>query len=196
MLAQAHEHTYRSRRRKHLRDRVLLHDLPRDTLIRIIDRPLTEQGRHPRAQRTVDDVAVPDDPTNIRGTPEHILRAYIKEGLQEVRRAHHVSAMHVHHALWFARRPGCIEDEQWIFTVHLFCWTLRRKLHEVVEIQFARTRRLELAAIPCKYNHLLHKVQPINSFVDDSLQRNILAAAKSFFTADDDPCFRVGNPIA
>jgi len=46
-----------------------------------------------------------DDPSNVRCAPEDILVAEIKEILEMIRSADHVSAVNMHNALWLARGP-------------------------------------------------------------------------------------------
>src|SRR6202166_2524211 len=98
-------------RGEHLGSAIALHDFPCYSWIRIIDCSFAEQRRHARAQWRVHDIRMPHNPADVGSAPENITLAHIVEILQMVGRAHHVTAMHVHHALWLASRTRGVKQE-------------------------------------------------------------------------------------
>src|SRR6185369_8853076 len=115
---------------------------------------------------------------------------------QKISDADHVSAVDMHHTLWLPCRSGRIEDEERIFAVHVLRGTLRRELHQVVEIDLARTGRFELDAVTREHNNLLDEVETIDRLVNNDLERHIFAAAETLLAANDNTRFGVGNAIA
>src|SRR5262249_17297050 len=113
---------------------------------------------------------------------------------QVVSGADHVSAVHVNYALGFAGRTGSVEEKQRIFRVHFFGGTVRRKLEEMVEINFARGRDFGSSA---GVNHnFLDKFDTIQGFVHYGLERDRFAATKTDVSGDDDPGLGIHDAVA
>ena len=95
LWTKAHEHTYGRRRSEHDRHAMALDNAPDHARVGIIRRPFAEHRGGPSHQRRIDNIAMADDPANVRGAEEHVLITEVPERLQMVIRSHHVAAMHV-----------------------------------------------------------------------------------------------------
>ena len=107
----AHEHTEGGGSGKHFRYAIALDDFPRDSGIRIVDGAFAEHGGDTGAERRIDDVGVPDDPTDVGSAPEDIAIADIVIIFQMVGGADHVSAVDVHDAFGLAGGTGGVKKE-------------------------------------------------------------------------------------
>jgi len=65
--------------------------------------------------------------------------------------------------------------------------TLGRKLHQLAEVDFARACCFKALGIARKHDNFFDALQSIESFIDDALQRNRLAAAESGIANNDNP---------
>src|SRR5581483_7353404 len=142
----------------------------------------------------VHDVGVTDDPADIRGAPENVAVAHVVIIFQVVRGAHHVAAVNVHHAFGLASGTGGVEQEQRILGIHFFGGAVRRKLHQFIEINFARAGAFSGAARI--HDNLLDEIQRVNGFVENGFQGNNFAAAETDVAGDHDPGLRVLDAFA
>src|SRR5690606_34426835 len=107
LLALLHERADGRGRGVQDRDAVLLHDVPPAARLRVIRRALVHHLRGAVGQRAVHDVAVPGDPADVGGAPEHVTFGFEVEdvavgvgGLQQV------TARRVLDALGLSGRAG------------------------------------------------------------------------------------------
>ena len=75
-------------------------------------------------QRTINDIRMPCDPTDICCAPIHIIGLTLKHIFKGVCCINHIAPTSVYHPFWFARRTGSVEDKQRIFAVHHFSWAI------------------------------------------------------------------------
>ncbi len=66
-------------------------------------------GWQEREPSTVGDVGVPGDPAAVRGAPVDVAEVVVKHVLERGRRAHHVAAQRVLHALGLAGRAARVQ---------------------------------------------------------------------------------------
>src|SRR5689334_9790711 len=68
-------------------------------------------------QRSVNDVAVSGDPTDVGGTPEDVIRLDIKDKLSSGVNAYGVAALDMDNAFGLAGATACIEDVERVFAI-------------------------------------------------------------------------------
>ena len=107
------------RRRVELVDAVLLDDLPAPVGSRVGRNALEHDRRGAVAQGAVDDVGMSRDPADVRAAEVDVAVMVIEDVAVGNSRVYHVSTDGMLHALWLARGPGGIENEQGILRVHL-----------------------------------------------------------------------------
>ena len=81
---------------------------------------LEDDGRRADQQGAIADVAVPHDPADIRGRPEHVARAYVVNMAHRPGQGDHMAAGMAHHALGLAGCPRSIEDVGWVIALDRF----------------------------------------------------------------------------
>src|SRR5262245_14884061 len=118
LRAVTHKHTHRCRGGKHSRHAVPLDDAPDHPRVGIIRGTFPKHCRRTGHKRRIHDIAVPDDPTNIRCTEKHILITDVPECLEVIVRPDHVTTMHVQHALGFPGGATSVENIERILSVH------------------------------------------------------------------------------
>ena len=104
------QHAHRGRRAEHRRDLVVLDDLPPDAGIGPRRQPLVDDGRHAVDQRAVDDVAVADDPADVRGREHRLAGIGVVDVLHRRGERDAVAAGVALHALRRAGGAGGVED--------------------------------------------------------------------------------------
>ena len=114
---------------------------------------------------------MPDHPTDVRRTKEHVLVAHVPERLEVIVRPDHVPAMHVQHALGFPRGATGVEDVERVLSVHHLRRTLDTlTLHELVEVQLACCAQYDLRRLAAVHNHCLDIVQATHRLISNRLQ--------------------------
>ncbi len=105
------DRTQRGRRGEHAGHAMLGGYAPEGSGVRCADRlALVEHGGRPGQQRRVDDVRVPDHPSDVGRRPERLPRAYVEDVLHRPPQRDRVPAVVADHALGAAGRPGGVED--------------------------------------------------------------------------------------
>jgi hypothetical protein len=125
-VPEAHERADCGRRRVKLRDLVALDDVPVPARVRIEWRALEHERRGAVAQRSIHDVGVTCNPSNICSAPKNILFLILENIFKSESCVNHIPSSCVHHSLRFTRRPRGIQNEKWIFRIHHFGFTLIR----------------------------------------------------------------------
>ncbi len=147
VLAVAHEQADGRRRGEHAGHAFPLDDRPRRVGVRMIERALEGDRRRSGDQWRIDDVAVADDPTDVRGRPPRLACPQAEHPVAHRRDVDPVAAMAVDRELRLGRRAGRREDEGGIARCRvgrtgILRFTLRE---QVVPRQFARLRLVRVA---------------------------------------------------
>ncbi|MNV18867.1 hypothetical protein D3C71_1097050 [compost metagenome] len=176
---------------------VLVDHLPEARGARVARHAFEDQRRGAVGQRTVDNVAVPRDPADVGGAPEHFAVAVIEHVLEGHRRLQQVAAGGVQHAFGFAGAAGGVEDEQRVFGVHRFG---RAVVADVAQ-------RLVIPDVPAfnpahfilctlDHHHGAHVRTALQRLVDVLFQRHEFAAAHAFIGGDHGAAVGVEYPVA
>ena len=76
-----------------------------------IYRAFAENRRHARTQRRINDIRMPDNPADVRHTPENIVASDIEKVRQMISYADHIPADRVNYAFRFAGRPRSVKNK-------------------------------------------------------------------------------------
>ena len=134
---------------------VAVNDAPEAVGFRKIGRAFVHQSGGAILQRSIDDVAVAGDPTNVGSAPIRVFFFEIEYPFCGEIRGDGIPAGRVHDALRFSRRAGCVEDVEHVFGVHLGGLALRLGVaHETM---------------PPVVTACLHVVRRASAFVDDHM---------------------------
>ena len=133
LVAPFGEGANRSRGRVEDVDLVALDDLPESVRIRIIGSAFVHQTRSPVEQRTVKNVAVARDPTDVRRTPVRIFIRQVEDVFRREVDVDHVAAGSVHHTFGLSGRAAGIQGEKNVLGVQrLRRAFFRRSFHQLV----------------------------------------------------------------
>jgi len=86
---------------------------------------LEHKGTQTEQKRSVDDVGMSRDPTDVSSRANSIAWMSIKDVFGSGARSNEISTASMHDTLWFARGSGGVEKEQWIFSTHNLGRTIR-----------------------------------------------------------------------
>ena len=156
---------------------VLGANLPKATLMRSIGCPLIHDLSGAVSHGSIDDVAVPCDPANVCGTPEHVVVFQVEHVARAQIGTHHVSARAVHDALGLARGSGGVEKEQNVLGLHrLGCALLGGTLHGLVEPHVPALRPNDFILGATHGQHRVHFWPALQGKVHLALERQDLPA--------------------
>ncbi len=112
---------------------MVLADLPETSAVGKHGTAFVQHHSRSSRERAVRDVAMAGNPTDISGTPIHIVRTEIEYPLRRHFRAEEIPTRGVLNAFRLAGRAGCIQKEQGMFRLDPLGLTLRgRPSHNVV----------------------------------------------------------------
>ena len=113
-----------------------LNHLPIAVRIGIGGNTLKHGGGGTIGQRTIHDVGVPGDPSNIRGTEIYILFVIIKNVFMGDRSVDHVATSGMEYSLGLPGGSGGVENKKRILRIHLLARTIRgRTCHRLIPPQ-------------------------------------------------------------
>jgi hypothetical protein len=115
------EHAHRRGRREHHGYLVFVDDVPPDPGIRVVGRALVDHGRNACEQGAVDDVAVADDPADVRRGPVHVVLAAPVDVVHRGVQGDHVPAGIADDALRLPGRARRIQDVAWVRGLERLC---------------------------------------------------------------------------
>ena len=173
---------------------MLVDHIPEPAMVGVVGHALEDHLRRAVEQRAVDDIAVPRDPADIGGAPEHLARLVVEDIVEGGRGPDAVAAGGVEHALGLARRTRGVEDEQRILGAHFLAGAVR-VAGEFVQPAVARRLHRGLGAGVADHQH------PVDSDalmrqrgVDIGFERHRSAAAHSAIGGDDETALAIDDP--
>ena len=188
-LARRHERADGSRRGIENIDLVLIDDIPEARDRGIGRHTFEHQGRRAVGERPIDDVTVPRHPADIGRAPVDIAIVIVEDVLMRHRGKDQIAARGMQHALGLAGRARCVEDEQWVFGLHLLGLAFGRDLGRFLMIpEVAPGNHVHLAAGALDHDHRRDGAwNLVGSLVGIDLQRHLLAGAQALVRRDQDP---------
>ena len=163
---------------------MLVTNIPKPSEIRIIWNTLKHQRRCPVGKRTIENVTVPCDPANIRGTPVNITIMIIKNVLVGDRSINQISSGGMKHSLRFTGRTGCVEDEQRILCIQCLGRAFRRSMFHCIKKPNITTF-LHLDWISGSFQHqACFNRGPLHRGISISLERDTFLAPKTCVRSD------------
>ena len=188
------EHPNGRGRGEELRDLVLLHDAPPDAAVRTNRRALVHDRCNAREQRRVYDVAVADDPADVRRAEHRVARPGAEDVLHRRGECHGVSAGVALHPLGLARGAGRIEHVRRLARFEPFARDESVEMlfaqRRVVDVPTGHARHLGQATIDEQHARRLVPCE-FDALVEQRLVRNDLAVARAGVGRDDDLRLRV-----
>ncbi len=97
---------------------MLFGDLPKAVTFWVRRYPFKKQGRRPRTQWAVNDVAVPRNPADVRGAEVNLAWLVLKHIDKGVCRPDHVARTGMHHSLGLPGATTGIQNEQEVLRLH------------------------------------------------------------------------------
>ncbi len=158
---------------------MLLADLPEAAGIRVGRHALEHHRGGAIGERAIDDIAVPGDPADIRGTPENVAVLVVERVLMRHRGIDQITTRTMHHTLGLPRRTRGVEDEQRVFGTHRAGRTIRRGgVHQRLDVHVPAIDPCGLIAgmLDHKAAHLFGTVQ--QRLIGIGLERRLAAPAR------------------
>ena len=177
-------------------DLVLVHHVPEAAVIGVVGHAFEHHGGRAVEQRAVDHIAVPGDPADIGGAPEHLARLVIEDVVEGRRRPHAIAAGGVEHALGLAGRTRGVEDEQRVFRAHHLARAIL-VAGDVLKPMVAALVHRDCAAGVADHQHAIDRRGVRGERqrrIDIRLERHVLAAAQAFIGGDDEAAAAILDP--
>ncbi len=196
LLAQLEERADRGRRGVKDRDAVLVDHRPQAIGLGMGRRALVHHHRRAVRQRSVDDVAVAGDPSDIGGAPVRVVVFEVEHPLARDVCAEEIPSGGMHDALGLAGGPAGVEDEQRVLGVEVFRLAPHRGvLHHVVPPHVATRFHRHRRAAPPTDHDLLDRGTVVERTVDLFLECHRCALAESPIGGDDQGRLRVVDAV-
>ncbi len=193
LVASRREHTNGRRRRVEHGDAMTRHHVPVPARIRVGRGGLEQQSGCTVGERTVDDVGVARDPTDVSHAGVDVIFAQVEGRLVRVARIDEVPAAGVNLTLGLAGRAARVEDEERILGSHLRGREVLNVWEHPLDIAIRGPRHLASGAL--EHHHALDLCEAAQRLVAGALERHDLAATESFVLGDDELCSGVDDAI-
>ncbi len=176
-----------------------LADVPEAVAGGPVGRALVHQRRRPQRQRAVERVAVPGDPADVGGAPEHVVFLEVEDPVGGGDHAGQIAAGGVHDALGLAGGAGGVEDVEHVLGVHrlglaVAGGVLHQAVPPVVAPLFDVHGELRPAAL--HHHHVLDGRAVLQGLVRELLERQDAAAAVAAVGGDEQLGLGVVDPVA
>ena len=195
-FAQLHMRPDRGRGGVEDRDLVALDHLPPSVGIRERRGALVEHRGRTEDHRTVDDVAVSRDPTDVGRAPPDVVFFEVEDPLQGRCRADGVAGVGVLDALRVTGRAGRVEDVEEVVRVQLLSLALGGLVgRDLVPPVVATLGPRHLVAGPLVDDAVLDRRRLLHRVIGLRLQSDLLAAAPEVVARDDELRLAVVEPL-
>jgi hypothetical protein len=153
----------------------------------MVEGPLEGDRRAAGQERRVDDVAVTDDPTDVRGRPPDVVLPQAEDPVPHGVDVHGVGPVRVHRQLGFRRGARGGQDVERFVGLHpLHAVALTRAQREEVVPPQLPGAGLGLGRLPAQHHHLFDALSgPRQRVVHDPLQRHVLALSPGQVGVED-----------
>ena len=196
VLAQLHVRPDRGRGGVEDRDLVLLDHVPPSVGLGERRSALVEHRRRAQDHRTVDDVAVSRDPTDVGRAPPDVVFFEVEDPLQGRCRADGVAGVGVLDALRVTRRAGRVEDVEEVVRVQLLGLALAGLVgRDLVPPEVAPLGPRHLVAGPLVDDAVLDRRRLLHRVIGLRLQSDLLAAAPEVVARDEELRVAVVEPL-
>ena len=174
-------------------DSILFNHSPPSASIGIGRHALIHHGRTSRCQRSIDDVCMPRNPSNIGSTPVGIFLFDIEYPLHRQLRPQNIASLSVLYPFWFASTSRSVEQKERIFAIHNFrlahFWHILDKGVVVVISTFFPA---DLFIVASHHQNRFDAFTPFcKCYVHNRLEKVRLSSSISSIGGDDELCARV-----
>ena len=177
-------------------DTVLLDDIPEATEVGMIGSTFIHDLSHAIGERSVGDVGMAGDPTDVGGTPVNIVILHVENIFAGGVSAGEVTAGGVKDSLGFSCRSGGVENEKRVLAVESFGFMLCGNLGcFVVPVNIAPALHGDFVPDALMNNDGIDRFVFLECFVDVGFQRNDSATAVTSVGGDNGLGFTVGKSI-
>ena len=160
--------------------------------VRIVGHTFEHQSRCSVRKRSVDDVAVACNPSDIRRAPVNIAVVIVENVLMGHGGVNEITARRMQHALRLSSRARRIKYEQWVFRAHRLGRAIGRSVRHCLVIPNVTTvDPIDVATSPFDHNDCLNLVTQFGGGVRIRFKGDRTATAQTFVGCYDDIRFTI-----
>ncbi len=197
LVAPTNKGANRRRRRVENADGVFLDQAPETIRLRPVGRAFIHQRRRARRERSVDHIAVPGDPADIRGAPINVVLAQVENVFRAAVNADEIAAGGVQNAFRFSSRSAGVKDVKRMLAVERERGAMRIDIFKfAMPPDVAPFLDVHLVASASENDHAPDRCLALQRFIDVVLQRNDRAAAVGAIGGNDGGRPAVSDPVA
>lgn len=169
-----------------LSDLVVLNDIPVSGEVWIGWGTLEDESGNTEKERSVNDIGVAGNPSNIASSSENISWMQIENVLSGASSSNQVTTSGVHDTLWFTSGTGGVEKEEWVLRRHQLAWNVVWILEDLlVPPEISASLHWDLGASAAENENVSDIWASSKSLIDDSLGSNRLSTSLTLISGDD-----------